>query len=557
MASLVSADGTSFELAETETLVGRGGREFNDPPKVDVGPLQGGPTVSRHHARIYRRTGQWYIRVEGEARNPTLVGDRRIPGGEEAPLVDNTRIQLGEVVLTFRAPTEAPIQSPEVTMADGDGHVLAQTAPPAPPPIPTPVVTPAAPETTPAPVSTVPSPKRTADWPGRLPGRPPTLSAVGVSEFKRVNPFRGLMIDEEAWADAHDYHRIQARLHILAAHGWGIVEGLEVLADPQVPNTLLIRPGVAFDYQGRPMLIGQERRLTITAADGTTLYVVLRWREEMTAPQRFWNDLDEYTRVIERCDALIQETPPAQPLLELARVTVDGPVRNAADPLNPQKGEIDLRFRERLMVRPRPDLAIAQLVSGQEGDDGTSPRHVLGVRYLLREIGLTTAYRGRWAGFVRRGDPVPPVSLLYFADSGKFPVDDGAVAQLKAFLESGGVMFLDCCAEGKTSDFVGAGEALAKKLGCTLQPVDRSHPVLSARHVFAAPPLVNEKDETTVAEGGGLFLSTVDFGCAWQGGPKDKPLSRESVRAALEFGVNVAVHARQRQRPLEVIELEA
>ncbi len=555
MASLVSADGTSFELAETETLIGRGGREFNDPPKVDVGPLPGGPTVSRHHARIYRRAGQWYLRVEPEARNPTLVGDRRIPGGEEAPLVDNVRIQLGEVLLTFRAPVEAVLQSAEVTMAEGNGHA---TAPPTSPPIPTPptpVAPPPAADKAPAQPGPVVSPRRTDNWPARLPGRPATLSALGVTEFKRVNPFRGLMIDEEAWADAHDYHRLQSRLHLLAAHGWGIVEGLEVLADPHVPNTLLIRPGVAFDNQGRPMLIGQDRRLGLDAADGTSLYVVLRWREELTAPQRFWNDLDEYTRVVERCDALVQETPPAPPLLELARVTIQGPVRNAADPLNPQRGEIDLRFRERLLVRPRPDLAIAQVVAGE--DDETSRRHLLGLRYLLREIGLTTGYRARWAGSLRLGDPIPNVSLLYLSGSGPLAADESALKPLREFLDSGGVLVLDACGESGRSEFVAAAEALAKKLGRSFEAVDRSHPILSSRHVFGEAPLAAKKDDAPLADGNGLVLSTVDLGCTWQGGGQAKPLSRDVIRTALELGVNLAVYARQRQRPLEVIELEA
>lgn len=561
MASLVSADGTSFELAEAETLIGRGGREYNDPPKVDVGPLQGGPTVSRHHARIYRRTGQWYLRVEPEARNPTLVSDRRIPGGEEAPLVDNSRVQLGEVVLTFRAPVEAVLHSPEVTMADGNGHALTPTAPPAPPPIPTPapvVEQPAEEPTEEEPVAVVapviPTPKRNDNWPARLPGRPATLSALGVSEFKRVNPFRGLMIDEEAWADAHDYHRLQGRLHLLTAHGWGIVEGLEVLADPQVPNTLLVRPGVAFDYQGHPLLLAQERRLEMTAAAGTTLYVVLRWREELTAPQRFWNDLDEYTRVVERCDALVQEAPPTQPMLELARLTIAGPVRNAGDPLNPQPGELDLRFRERLMVRPRPELAIAQLTLD---DANQASGHLLGLRYLLREIGLTTGYRARWAGVVRAEEPLPPVALLTLSGSGAFKVPDGTLANLREFLDNGGVLLCDCCGAKPSADFVGSVEALAKRLERPLQPVDRSHPLLSSRHIFAAPPLVDGKAETTLVEGNGLVLSTVDYGCAWQGGGPEKPLSREAIRAALELGVNLAVYARQRQRPLEVLELEA
>src|SRR5579885_1434658 len=277
----------------------------------------------------------------------------------------------------------------------------------------------------------------------------------------------------------------------------------QVLADPHVPNTVLVRPGVAFDFQGRPMIVGQERRLTLSASDGATLYVVLRWREELTAPQRFWNDLDEYTRVVERCDTLIQEAPPAQPVLELARLKVAGPVRNAGDPLNPGAGEIDLRFRERLSVRPRPDLAVAQLVAGDESSDGKPPRHILGLRYLLREIGQTTGYRARWAGIVRPGEPIPPVSLLYFSGSGKFSFDDAAIESLRQFLGTGGVLLLDTCAEGSAGEFVGASEAAAKKLSLGLQPVNRAHPMLSARHVFSEPPLPGKKDQTTLAEDGG------------------------------------------------------
>lgn len=66
-----------------------------------------------------------------------------------------------------------------------------------------------------------------------------------------------------------------------------------------------------------------------------------------------------------------------------------------------------------------------------------------------------------------------------------------------------------------------------------------------------------KKDDAPLVEGGGLVLCTADLGCAWQGGGQSKPLSRDVIRAATELGVNLAVFARQRQRPLEVIELEA
>jgi metal-dependent amidase/aminoacylase/carboxypeptidase family protein len=44
-------------------------------------------------------------------------------------------------------------------------------------------------------------------------------------KLKRVNPFQGLVIDSDTWRDAHEYHRSQQRLHMLAFHNIGIIEG--------------------------------------------------------------------------------------------------------------------------------------------------------------------------------------------------------------------------------------------------------------------------------------------------------------------------------------------
>jgi hypothetical protein len=558
VASLVTADGNSFELAEAETLIGRGGREFNDPPKVDVGPLTGGPTVSRHHGRVFLRAGQWYLRVEPAARNPTLVGGRTIPGGEEVPLSNNVEIQMGDVVMTFRGPAERPMNSMDATMSGLEENASPILSPPTPAPLAAAVAEASPSASPPAGTAAVSQPKRqpTAEWAARLPERPATIGAIGVTEFRRVNPFRGLMIDDQTWSDAHDYHRNQARLHHLSAHGWGIVEGLEVVADALVPNTLVIRPGVAVDAQGRMLLLAQERRLTVEASAGSSLYVSLRLNEELASPQRFWSDVDEYTRVIERSQASLQGAIPVAPAVELARLIVDGPTRNAPDPLNPRRGEIDLRFRERLPFRPRPDLAVAQVITGDYADPAATSMHQAGLRFLLREIGATTGYRPRWAGIVRLGEPVPPVSLLYFPGNGAFTFGGDHARLLGEFLRSGGVLMADGCRQGQWSEFARSVESLANAVECTLQPVTRWHPLMSSRHVFAELPVVSGEG-TSLAEGGGLVLSNADYGCAWQGGPDDRPLSRDIIRAALEFGVNIAVYARHRQRPLEVIELES
>lgn len=564
MASLVALDGTSFELAEQETLVGRGGREVNDPPKVDVGVLEGGTTVSRQHARIFRRGDQWFVRSELTARNPTVLAGTRVPGGEERLLADGARIQVGDVALTFKAPRPAAVDAFDATMVeDAPPAPVAKVAPPltAPPQVPVqekPAQTsaPAAPAGTAAGVQMTPSAAPTAPWAARLPAGAASVATLGITEFKRVNPFRGLMVDETTWADAHDYHRSQLRLHLLNGHGWGVVEGLEVVADQSAPNRLAVRPGVAIDSDGRALVLARELRLSVTAEAGATLYISLRMREELADPQRFWNDLDEYTRVVERCEVIAQRIQAGPPAMELARVVTAGSVRDAVDPLNPQAGEIDLRFRERVAVRPRAEIGVAQLVTeGSEGDQVTVT-HRLGLRYLLREIGLTTVYRPRWAGICQPGEAIPAVSLLYITGPGGFTIDDPAtLTQLREFLDGGGVLMADVCQTGKAAEFAAAAERLARALGRQPQPVGRWHPVLTARHLFNEPPLAGKV--MTLTEGGGFVLSTVDYGCAWQGGREGQSLGREAIRASLELGVNVAVYARRRQQPLEAIDLEA
>jgi len=314
VAQLISTDGTRFELVEGENLIGRGPREDNDPPKINLGLLQGYRTVSRRHARIREEGGKWYIRVEPEAPNPTLVGGRRVFGGEEALLVGNTSVQLGDVTLVFRGPV--PASQPDVTIVESEpGPDTTRFVPEPLPHVEAPEVTPAREE--PAEESPVPPAKprpRSApsvSWPARLTARPDAINGIGVSEFKRVNPFKGLMIDE---------------------------------------------------------------------------------------------------------------------------------------------------------------------VAG-----------------------------------------------------------------------------------GETGRFAASVAALASALGRELRPVTRWHPLLMARHPFAMAPLKADPtngEGVTLAEGDGLILTTADYGCTWTGGHGDDALPRDTVRAALQLGVNAAVFARQRQRPLEAIELE-
>src|SRR5262245_9467034 len=379
MARLMVADGSTFELAGGEMLVGRGERELDDPPKINVGPLRGSLTVSRRHARLREHVGRWYLQVEGHSTNPTLVDGYVVPKGTEVPLNDGCRIQLGEVALTFRGPS-AGAAGAELTITPEDASQPHRPHEPI--------------QSTAPPVPIEAAPPGTDNWAARLPTTSPAIDALGLPELRRVNPFRGLMVNETTWADAHDYHRNVQRLHLLSGHGSGIVEGLEVLADPLAPDSLVVRPGVAIDARGQVLLLSHEVRLPLAGQDGQTRYVAARYVDEPAAPQRYWSDEDEHTRIVERCQVTLERTPPLAPALELGRLIVAVTVRDALDLTNPRPGEVDLRFRERLLVRPRPDLGVAQLVL-PDSNGGHAETHRLGLRFLLREIGLTTPYRPR------------------------------------------------------------------------------------------------------------------------------------------------------------------
>ncbi len=59
-------------------------------------------TVSRSHARMRLSEGHWYLRNLSKT-NPIVHNGRVLPGGNEYLLTDGDRIEMGEVLFTFRS----------------------------------------------------------------------------------------------------------------------------------------------------------------------------------------------------------------------------------------------------------------------------------------------------------------------------------------------------------------------------------------------------------------------------------------------------------------------
>ncbi len=101
MAELIVGD-RPLVLQSEGTVVGRHSDDGSFRPGIDLASLEGGRTVSRQHARIFERDGQWVLRVEPTTKNPTTVAGHALVAGEEATLGDGDQITLGKVAVIFR-----------------------------------------------------------------------------------------------------------------------------------------------------------------------------------------------------------------------------------------------------------------------------------------------------------------------------------------------------------------------------------------------------------------------------------------------------------------------
>ena len=123
VASIVLPDGEERRLEGKTVRLGR------DP--VNELTLLGDPKISRSHAELRDRDGQWIL-VDLGSSNGTKVNDRRI---EQHPLRDGDRIQLGRTTILFTAeedpnPTEtdARARAKAPDLSERERRILALVA---------------------------------------------------------------------------------------------------------------------------------------------------------------------------------------------------------------------------------------------------------------------------------------------------------------------------------------------------------------------------------------------------------------------------------------------
>ncbi len=392
-------------------------------------------------------------------------------------------------------------------------------------------------------------------------------------QLKRVSPFQGLVIDADTWRDAHNYHRDHQRLHLLAFHQTGIVEGLEVTANNPPALSVTIHPGMGIDPEGNVIIVPQVQHYRLQTSKPGIIHLVVQFREVPTEPYQP-PEGGEPTRILEAYRIQERDKLPTEPYLELARIDFDPAmeaVRDAKTPSHPGKSEINLSFREEVKRAPvavappvqektsapasvspgRPQetiketIILGHAVLGQAGKG----LHCVGLRNLVREVNRQANFVANLEENIALDKNINQCAMLYLTGTSRFELTAEEQGALGVFLGSGGVIFGEGCSEGKeeaeskgAKEFGLAFNQLASQLRCKLGVVQRGHPLLDVVHVFAEVPLGAEPT-VMLLEGGHMVYSGNDYGCAWQGGQQNHPLSRDIIRSSFEMGTNIITYA--------------
>ncbi|HEY0003220.1 MAG TPA: FHA domain-containing protein [Pyrinomonadaceae bacterium] len=93
--------GKQFPLCDDETQIGRWDADGGIFPDVDLDSDDPEAKVSRRHARIMRRNGQYFIEDLGSTNGTFINRGRRLLPGDRQPLRDGDEIIVGKTFMRF------------------------------------------------------------------------------------------------------------------------------------------------------------------------------------------------------------------------------------------------------------------------------------------------------------------------------------------------------------------------------------------------------------------------------------------------------------------------
>jgi hypothetical protein len=440
-----------------------------------------------------------------------------------------------------------------------------------------------------------------------------------LEPFQRLQVNDGLLITAARWQQAHSYHRARQNTHYQALNKGGIVWGLGVclIAPPsdvadeyRDRRWLQIQPGLAIDGNGNPIVVPQAMDFRIASAPPEQglqfVYLSLRYidpdRLQVQGDREF---IAETFRIEETT------TPPHSTQIELCRILLqpgDVQLQPALDVLAPGINQLDLRDRPTAQTRAPLEIKVALL------DRGLAPNTInsLGSRFTA----LFSAFPSLYPPM--QGTTLAPVTLnleqlrsiapdlLYLTYFQCLDLTPPEQETLRQYLATGALVFVEISAqEAQIAEFSLVREQLGTAIA-TLSPkpefaeirqeletetiamdtlirqqvfdlcrpmqdmaervgmpqmgmlqeasIPFSHPIHNQPFTFSQFPLI-EGCPIHLRTWGGFVLSIGSLSKAW-GIDEQLPMSRETIRAAQELGINLLHFAWRRHQLTQLQQLE-
>lgn len=149
-----------------------------------------------------------------------------------------------------------------------------------------------------------------------------------ADDIKRLNYFDHQFLREKDFNDEQAYHLRLQRDHARLMHTPGIAEGLEVPDPPTGSKTVTVRKGIAYDREGRRLVLAEDTEIELghLGETATAVYLAIAYDETPTDPSDE-GGIEGDTRWAETPRIEVLETPPNEnesTALVLARIAWHG-----------------------------------------------------------------------------------------------------------------------------------------------------------------------------------------------------------------------------------------
>ncbi len=388
----------------------------------------------------------------------------------------------------------------------------------------------------------------------------------------RLHVTDGLMINAQRWRLAHHYSRKRQNLHYQSLNQPGIVCGLGVYPTEAPPGVqskfqtgwLMVKPGIAIDGEGNPIIIDRPMEFRITDPKPSKLepilvYLVVSYVDPEELSLRNDNDVVRETFRIDQ-----KTEQPSHLEVEICRINLQpGTVQidQPQDLLFPQVNEIDLCYR--ILARSRPQIIIKTAMLSPQASRGMMSEAEGkycqdNLSFLMRSVeSLDPRMQGiseiQHINLDRKEDL--DFDLLYLTELQTRELDDDQIEILVNYLESGGTVLIEIPIDDDLNQNFKELIDWAKEEfdisfidwdNLILDHLLKVHPFL-----FAVPPNIDD-EPTELFLGEGIIIVVGRLSQAW--GINEHTFPRTEIRTAQEFGINLLYFAWYKRHKTQLLE---